>query len=216
MPVTIPFIFVGGPGNKAKASEVNANFAALVAKFAPGITAADIASGAGIRGSGATNQLSVVPGERVGTLSIEDEAITELKLASDAGAGSDALRAVSGDHIKSVTEAHLDRIIPAAAFGKDKLKITDQAVAFSITGVGAVDSTTFVNLAALGIPVPTATAIIIGMYFQNITITTGSLLKGLMIERIVTGANYQVRVYISSSGGATVTGNVIVVSMSLN
>lgn len=212
MPVVIPNIFVGGPGNKARAEEVNENFATLAGKFDGGIVSADASDSAGFKGS----QISTTPGERISTNNIEDEAITSDKLASDgASPGLDSGRAVSGDHIKTLTEAHLDRILPALGIGKDKVKITVQTAGFSITGTPFVDTTTFANLGALGTAVPTASAIILAIYPQNLTITNGGDLKSFWFERLTTGANYQLRVYISSSGSAQVTGNAIVVSMEL-
>lgn len=209
MPVVIPNVFVGGPGNKAKASEVNANFDALAAKFDAGIVNADVAVGAAI-------DADKLADASIATAKLESEAVTDAKLASDAiFPGADSGRAVSGPHIKSLLEADLDRILPAAGIGKDKLKLTVQTAGFSITGTPLSNTTTFANLGALGTPVPTASAIILAMYFQNITVTNGGDLKSVWLERITTGANYQVRVYISSSDSAQVTGNVIVVSMDL-
>jgi len=81
MSLTIPYTFIGGPGNKAKASEVNANFQAVVAKFtegAGGITDEDVA------GPIDGKKISTVAGDRVPTAGIEDLAVVQSKLAASA------------------------------------------------------------------------------------------------------------------------------------
>lgn len=99
MPVSIPFTFVGGVGNKAKASEVNANFQALAAKFTEasgGIADADIYAIADIN----ANKLSSSPGKRLIASKFEPGAVDATALKSDATAGSPAAAVGTSNHIK--------------------------------------------------------------------------------------------------------------------
>lgn len=148
MPVVIPHTFVGGPGNKAKASEVNENFQALAAKFDAGIASADAAVNAGFKGS----QLSTTPGERVGTANLENESVNDGKLAFDIDIpGLDSGRAVSGDHIKTLTAAHLARILPdspLAGIGSNKLKVTFATAAISLSMFGGIPQSVLLTLSA--------------------------------------------------------------------
>lgn len=130
MSLSIPFSFVGGPGNKAKASQVNANFQAIAAKFtegAGGIADSDISSSAAIKGS----KLSSLAGNRVPTDRIEDDAIDKDKLRDDTSAGSPTAAVNTSSHIKDgiITSAKLvDNTIASAkmldaALLSGKLKI---------------------------------------------------------------------------------------------
>jgi hypothetical protein len=139
MSLVIPYTFVGGPGNKARAAEVNANFAAVAAKFteaAGGISDADIATTAAIKGS----KLSTTPGNRIPTAAIEDEAVTDVKLNNDTAIpGVDSGRAVGGEHIKLLTAAQMARFLPdtpSAGIGSNKLKLSFDATAFSFSAAG--------------------------------------------------------------------------------
>jgi len=99
MPVSIPFTFVGGVGNKAKASEVNANFQALAAKFTEasgGISDTDIYSNADIN----ANKLSSTPGKRLIAAKFEIGAVDSAALKADAASGSPAAAVNTSNHIK--------------------------------------------------------------------------------------------------------------------
>lgn len=183
MSLTIPFTFVGGAGNKAKASEVNANFAAVAAKFsegAGGIIDGDISTTAAIKGS----KLSTTPGNRIPTAALEDEAVTDAKLANDtASPGADAGRAVSGDHIKLLTPAHLARFLPdapggsAPGIGSNKLKLTFHEVAFNTGSIPSSGALIGASVAAN--PSSTfaqATYDLVGLYVRTLggTATFGS------------------------------------------
>ena len=90
MPVSIPYTFVGGVGNKAKASEVNANFQALAAKFTEasgGISDTDIYASADIN----ANKLSSSPGKRITAAKIEPNSIDSTVLKSDPAGFSGAV-----------------------------------------------------------------------------------------------------------------------------
>jgi hypothetical protein len=119
MSVVIPYTFVGGTGNKAKASEVNANFTAIASKFtegAGGIADGDISSTAGIKGS----KLSQVAGNRITALQLEDDAVDLRVLKDDATAGAPNAAVNTSAHIKDgvVTGAKL----ADATITKGKLK----------------------------------------------------------------------------------------------
>lgn len=99
MSLSIPHSFVGGPGNKARASEVNANFAAISAKFTEGpggISDSDVSATAGIKGG----KLSGVPGNRLTQAQLEDDAVESRTLRDDPTAGSPSAAVGSADHIK--------------------------------------------------------------------------------------------------------------------
>lgn len=100
MPVSIDFTFVGGVGNKAKASEVNANFRKLASKFTEstgGIADADIYSFADIN----AHKLSSSPGKRLIASKFEPGAVDATALKSDATAGSPAAAVGTSNHIKN-------------------------------------------------------------------------------------------------------------------
>ena len=82
MPLTLPS-YPPVAGTKAKASQVIGWFAAVIAKFAGGITSADAAAAAGFTGS----QLSKASGTRITNLNLENGAVDSRVLASDASAG---------------------------------------------------------------------------------------------------------------------------------
>lgn len=108
MSVVIPYTFVGGVGNKARAAEVNADFNALAAKFtegAGGIGDGDVSSTAGIRGS----KLSSVPGNRITQAQMDDGSVDQRVLKSDATALSPNAAVNTANHIKDaiITNAKL-------------------------------------------------------------------------------------------------------------
>lgn len=116
MPVTIPFIFTGGVGQKAKASEVNACFAVLAAMFtegAGGIKDADISTSADLN----ANKLSTTAGKRINALRFEPDAVDKDALKDDATAGSPNAAVNTPDHLKDgiVTTAKLDTTAGAQA-----------------------------------------------------------------------------------------------------
>lgn len=112
MSLVIPFTFVGGPGNKAKASEVNANFAAVAAKFstgAGGILDEDCSTSMALRGT----KMSTTPGNRIPLAAMEDDAVDERVLRDSASI--DGNRSVTANHIK--TDAVITRIIKLGSVG---------------------------------------------------------------------------------------------------
>ena len=137
MSLSIPFTFTGGPGNKARASEVNTNFQAIAKKFteeAGGIVDADIYTFAAIKGS----KLSNVAGNRVPSDRIEDDAIGAAQLKDEASPSTNAA-VNSANHIKDgiITNAKLVNATLLAG----KIKINS------------------VNFGAQGVVVPTGAAI---------------------------------------------------------
>jgi len=138
MSVVIPYVFVGGVGNKARASEVNANFAAIAAKFTEGsggISDGDISATAGIKAS----KLSSIAGNRITQAQLEDDAVDLRVLKDDATAGAPNAAVNTSAHIKDgiVTGAK----IAAATIAKDRLKLSSVVVA--IPAVGATTVTNF-------------------------------------------------------------------------
>src|SRR5690242_14024460 len=114
MPVVLPVNLTDG---------TTAHGPALAAKFtegAGGIANSDIATAAAIVGTKLADRS--IPG---GKLILE--AVTDAELASDSATpGSDSGRAVSGDHIKTLTDAQLARIFPAA--GLSALRVAAAAI----------------------------------------------------------------------------------------
>lgn len=111
MSLTIPFTFVAT--QKAKSSQVNANFAAVAAKFsagAGGINDTDISSNADID----CNKLSSTFGKRLVANRFEVGAVDKDALKKDATAGSPAAAVNEAAHIK-------DGII-----GKNKIDVTNR------------------------------------------------------------------------------------------
>lgn len=142
MSVTIPYTFVGGAGNKARASEVNANFTAVAAKFsegAGGIADADIATIAGIRAI----KLSTTIGSRITQAQLEDNAVTFRALLSEASPSTNAA-VNTANHIKDgiITGAKL----VAATIAKDRLKLANFVITIPVIAAELwtnVDSTLF-------------------------------------------------------------------------
>ena len=133
MSLSIPFTFVGGPGRKAKASEVNANFQAVANKFTEGsggINNSDISANAGIYGT----KLSNTAGNRIPTDRVEDDAIDKDKLKDDASAGSPNAAVNTALHIK-------DRIITAVKLAL--ASITNAEIASATILYGNVKFQTF-------------------------------------------------------------------------
>lgn len=169
MSVAIPFTFVGGPGQKARAAEVNANFQALAAKFtegAGGIKNEDISSSCAMNGS----KISNVPGSRIPFDRIEDDAITADKLKNDLSAGAPNAAVALASHIK-------DAIIPnaklvAKTIAKDKINTVEVTQAFSF---GASGGPTVVTVAIGTTPALPALA---GIMTQDITFDTISFSGG--------------------------------------
>lgn len=134
MSLAIPYTFIGGVGNKARASEVNANFQAVAAKFtegAGGIADGDISTAAAIKGT----KLSNVAGNRVPTDRLEDDAVDKDKLRDDATAGAPNAAVNSAAHIKDgiITKAK----VLAATLTKAQMQVTEVTQAFSVSTLAA-------------------------------------------------------------------------------
>jgi len=122
MSLSIPYTFIGGPGNKAKASQVNANFQACAGKFTEGsggIGNEDIRTNAGIVGT----KLSSIPGLRIPNDRFDDDTVDARVLRDDAAV--DGNRSVTTNHLRDgcVTPAKL--AAAAIVSGKLKLNIFD-------------------------------------------------------------------------------------------
>jgi hypothetical protein len=140
--------------------------------------------GAGIKGSGASNQLSTTPGERVSTSTIEDDAIDKDKLRDDATGtpginGSPSAAVNTANHIK-------DRIITAAkvvlaSLTRAELKMTTSTFAVVSLTIGPGSSNQVLGTA----------------FTPAIPITTAATVIGLSIGAVATGW-LGVRSYIGS------------------
>lgn len=98
MSVTIPFLFTNH--QRALADQVNADFQALAAKFteaAGGITNADISGAAAISAA----KFSTIPGSRITSSNMEDNAVDLRVLKSDATAGAPAAAVNTANHIRN-------------------------------------------------------------------------------------------------------------------
>ena len=203
MPVVLPGVIANG--DLEDADVLMAYILALAAKFDASITAADISNGAAIRGGGTSRQLSTAAGERVDNAALENEAVDDRVLAFDAASpGADAGRAVSGDHITTLTAAQLARILPAmplAGIGLDKLKLTVHSVAFATASIAAG----FYNFALVTptIAFPKATYQLVGLTIRNETRTgSGNFIAAATSDD--TGTNWVARVRASNDTSAGV------------
>lgn len=174
MSLAIPYSFIGGVGNKARASEVNANFQAVAAKFTEGvggIADGDISSIAAIKGT----KLSNVAGNRIPTDRIEDGAIDGTKLRSDTGGVNGAISLAA--HFKDAVITNI-KIAPGV-IAKDRLKLTEVTQVFSgltmLPGAGAsgIGANTVLPSPA---PLPAMSAMLpISVTLENVTVSAGSL-----------------------------------------
>lgn len=156
----VPHVFVGGPGKKAFASQVNANFDFLGGVFtegAGGIGDADISANAGIKGT----KLSNVPGSRLPNDRFEDDVVDARVLKDDASV--DANRAVTTNHIR-------DAAVTAAKLGTNavvnaKIKFAEFSAAaatlFGTATLGA-NSTRYASTA-----LDKTTLRIVGVYIES-------------------------------------------------
>jgi hypothetical protein len=170
--ISIPFRFT--PDTIADADQVNADFDAVAAKFGL-IVDGDCAPAMDLDG----NKLSSTPAKQVPEVKLGTKAVSARVLANDsADPGSDASRAVSGDHIKTLTVAALARFLPAlgitgsklaaATLGLDKLKVTVHTVAFGPVSPSADNYATAVVTPSVSFP--KATYELIALYAKNVTI----------------------------------------------
>jgi len=170
MSLVIPFTFVGGAGNKARASEVNANFQAVAAKFsngAGGISAADIASNAAILAS----QLTSVAGQRITAAQLEDDCVISRCLKDDATAGSPNAAISSANQIVDGIITNL-KLAPAT-IAQDRLKVSYVETAFSfalgafLAGTGLAQGD--VNMGVL----PVATYNVLHLFIRDSAVSGG-------------------------------------------
>lgn len=122
MPVIIPFTFVGGPGNKAKASEVNADFQAIAAKFTEqpgGIADADVYSFADLN----ANKLSSTAGKRITAAKFEPGAVDSAALKAGTISPFADAAVNTSNHIKN------------GIVTWDKLKLRREEVSWGVTSL---------------------------------------------------------------------------------
>jgi hypothetical protein len=203
--LVIPNTFVAG--SKARASEVNANFTAVSAKFtegAGGISDGDVSSAAGIKNT----KLSTVSGNRITQAQLEDDAVDLRVLRDDATAGSPNAAVNTADHIKDgiITKAKLtttagSRITKA----QTEIVVQTQLVTFSglVTGVAQVFSVT---------PTPAiskATNAILGTYMSGISNPTGFQAISIQVDT-TDPTNYLFKITVLPSFTGSFTGNLVV------
>lgn len=131
MPVIIPYTFVGGPGNKAKASEVNADFQAIAAKFTEqpgGIADADVYSFADLN----ANKLSSTAGKRITAAKFEPGAVDSAALKAGTIAPFSDAAVNTSNHIK-------DGIVTRS---KLKMRFEDAVFSTTLVGVGLAKTVT--------------------------------------------------------------------------
>lgn len=198
MSVSIPYTFVGGAGNKARAAEVNANFQAIAAKFtegAGGITDGDISTVAGIRAV----KLSTVAGNRITQAQLEDDAVDLRVLKDDASAGSPNAAVNNASHIKDGIITGVKLV--AATLALDRLKVSEYSHAPAIA-YGAGSILTFDTGLAIGTNFPIAAYIaspsflvLTGFYHNGATWRVAYASEGLSVGNI-TANTFKVK-YIS-------------------
>lgn len=195
MPISFPAAWVAK--EKVKPSKLNAFFSAITSKFAAGITSADLASNAGVKGS----QISNAGGTRITNANLEDDCVDSRALATDATPGAPSAPIQDGTYVK-------DGALPGTKLtnnttGLDKLEVTVHEVAFSGTTSGVLN---FLSAAAnptltfdqatyelIGLMVRTLTGTAVGVVCAPITGNGG-------------GANWQGAVNCHASAGGTISG----------
>lgn len=200
----IPYSFTAE--TPALADQVNADFAAVQAKFNAGIVDGDLAAGADIDG----NKLSQTSGKQIPTAALQNNAVDEFKLKFDSiNPGQDALRAVSGDHIKSLTTAALTRFLPTGAavntttatgIPESKLALVVDTKAFGPMAV--------LNTAMVVSPTgtyPVATYDIIGLFFSGFSITAGNAVNPLCATNTTNWSSFFQGLFASGTVSGTVT-----------
>lgn len=230
---TVPYRFV--PNTTADADQVNADFDAILGFFGD-IRDSDVSVAADLDG----NKLSPTAGKRVPETRLENNAASSRVVASDPNSpGSDALRAISGDHVKTWTIAHVSHIIPpnsitgamlatgaaianlaAASVALDKLKVTIHTVAFSDAQFWGASTPMFFNkVANPSVSFPKATYELLGVFFKNLAFSGGAAQEATVsVIPDDSGANWAGRVrYVgqnSSSTTVTLSGTVVYVFIS--
>lgn len=214
MPLNVPYRF--NPGEVADADEVNADFDSVEGKFTEGpggISDGDITTTADINGA---QKLSSSPAKQVTEPKLGDNAVSARVLAKDAiNPGNDANRAVSGDHIKALTVAQVERFLPAAGIGKNKTLIVIHEVAFNITM-----STYFVGGSAAGAegsgpanpstPFPQADYDLLAVYGRTFTGTASHVVFSVATGN-GGGPNWQGTIVALSRGAGTFVGTLVYV-----
>lgn len=189
MSLSIPYTFTGGAGNKAKASEINANFQAIANKFsegAGGISDSDISSSAGIKGTKLTN----VAGNRIPTDRIEDKAITFDKLKDDTGAGSPNAAVNTAAHVK-------DGILTT---GKLKVSLYSGPLFNSAAVFNAATVTGSVPSAVVDTLIPIATAQILEAWIEGGTISGNDVFFRPILMADTGSGTYKYFIYWSGAG----------------
>lgn len=164
MSLSIPFTFIGGPGNKARASEVNANFLAVASKFSEGVGGignSDIYTQAGIYGS----KLSNVPGNRITPDRMEDDAVDLRVLRDDSTPGAPTAAVNTAFHIRDaiITNAKL----VAGTVALDRLKVTTHTRLFNSDILAAQHALIAGSLFSPALPLPNA-GIILSWWLNDV------------------------------------------------
>lgn len=202
--LTVPYSF--SAETPANADQVNANFAAVQAKFNGGIVDGDLSSAADLDG----NKLSQASGKQVPTAALANNAVTQAKLSSDAAQpGVDANRAVTGAHIAAVDATNLKRFLPtAAADGSNaiplnKLGIVAHLHTSGLSGVGASPGANNYTITPVT-NFPVATYQCIGAYVLDLVVNSGTVgpyVVGILMNDTTTNWNGVLTFYAASPGG---------------
>ncbi len=214
------------PNTTADADQVAADFDAIVGFFGD-LRDADFSAAADLDG----NKLSQTAGKRVPESRLENNAASDRVVASDAASpGNDALRAISGNHVKTWTIAQVARIIPAtsitgamlavgaavanlaaASLGLDKLKVTVHTVAFGPTVViSGVPVDVAVNPS---VAFPKATYELVAMYAKNLSGGAATWRRAVPRPND-TGANWAGSLTIEMDASANMSGTAVYVFIS--
>lgn len=172
--VTLPYQLEDGV-DLALGSEVIGNLNSILAVLNGGIRYDNLDSNPDFPGT----CISSTVGRRLPTASIEDDAVTAAKLADATSDVDDALRAVTGDHVRleAIGKKHINTL-SKLTYGQ--LDLLVQSTPFSMALAGA---------------------------FNGSLISSGVFLLSSSVERSTTGANYTftIRAMAVSNGvGATV------------
>lgn len=182
MSLSIPYTFVGGPGNKVIASQVNANFQAVAGKFSQGvggISDSDVSTTAAINGS----KLSNVQGNRIPYDRIEDGAIVTSKIGANqvtgGTTGSLALTTITNANIAAATilNGNMKLLTNSVSMGNVNLPTGGDRAAFNIrylpSGANAPTDITLITPIAIYLSNVSGTALSADAYLPTVSLNVG-------------------------------------------
>lgn len=213
-----PFNLTNGPTQIIDADEIMANLQAAVSPFNAAIVDAMCSALMDLDG----NKLSPSPAKQVPESRLGLNSVSQRVLQKDATSpGSDASRAVTGDHIGTLTVAQVLRILPALSIAKAMLQagsVTLDKIGVTMDVSTTFNSGTIANGArasvavTLGATYPKATYELLTVYTKNVLASAGVTTACWAVPSPSdSGTNWAMGVTAGNDSGvsAIVTGKVI-------